>query len=86
MKKISKYFRGVAEEARRIRWPNQKLLWKSVAIVLTIAIVSALFIVLSDFLTLYINRGFSNAFSTSTSSTISSSSVSAAMRVLFSLI
>ena len=48
MKKISKYFRGVAEEARRIRWPNQKLLWKSVAIVLTIAIVSALFIVLSD--------------------------------------
>lgn len=82
MNKISKYFRGVAEEARRVRWPDQKTLWKSVAIVLTIALITALFIVLSDYLVLQINRGFSNAFANNSSET-SSSSASAAMRVLF---
>lgn len=62
MNKISKYFRGVAEEARRIRWPDQKTLWKAVGVVLSISLIAALFIVLSDWLTLYINRGLSNAF------------------------
>ena len=42
MNKISKYFRGVAEEARRVRWPDQKTLWKAVAVVLVIATVAAL--------------------------------------------
>lgn len=78
MNKISKYFRGVAEEARRIRWPDQKTLWKAVGVVLSISLIAALFIVLSDWLTLYINRGFSNAFNQGSSS----SSSTAAMRYI----
>ena len=90
MNKMKKYFRGVAEEARRIRWPDQKTLWKAVAIVLSIAIVTALFITMFDYLVLYINRGISDAMkqgststdSSSSSSSSSSASVSAAFRFI----
>lgn len=75
MKKITKYFRGVGEEARRVRWPDQKTLWKAVGVVLTIAIGFSLFIYLCDLLTIQIMRGFENAYpkdSTSTDSATSS--------------
>ena len=62
MNKITKYFRGVGEEARRIRWPNQKLLWRSVAIVLVISIVSALAILFSDWIAAEIMKSFEEAF------------------------
>ena len=61
MNKISKYFRGVAEEARRVRWPDQKTLWKAVAVVVVIATVAALGTVLSDYLTVQIMKAFENA-------------------------
>lgn len=80
MKKLTKYFRGVGEEARRIRWPDQKTLWKSVGIVLTIAIGFALFIYLCDLLTIQIMRAFEMAYPTdSTSSDSSTSSAAAAI-------
>ena len=62
MNRFTRYFAGVGEEARRIRWPSMKELWKSVAIVLVITIVAALFIYLSDFLAVEIMRAFELAF------------------------
>ena len=50
MNKITHYFKGVGEEARRVRWPDRKTLWKSVAIVLSLAIITALALALDDFL------------------------------------
>lgn len=83
MKKISKYFRGVAEEARRVRWPDQKTLWKAVAIVLSIALITALFVTACDYLVMYINRGISDAMKqNSTDSSSSSASASAAFRFI----
>ena len=79
MHKIGKYFRGVGEEARRIRWPNSKTLWKSVAVVMVISIVAALAIVLSDWLASQIMKAFEEAFPKSSDS----SSASAAMRLVY---
>lgn len=79
MNKISKYFRGVSEEAKRVRWPDQKTLWKAVGIVLVISIVAALATVLSDYMTMWIMKAFEIAFPSSSSS--SSSSEAAAMLV-----
>lgn len=72
MNKISKYFRGVAEEAKRVRWPDQKTLWRAVSIVLVISIVAALATVLSDYLVVLIMRAFEIALPTSSSSSDSS--------------
>lgn len=77
MNKLSKYFRGVAEEAKRVRWPSQKVLWKSVAVVLVIAIVAALATVLSDYLTVQIMRAFDGALPSSSASDSSSASEAA---------
>lgn len=79
MKKISKYFRGVGEEARRVRWPDQKTLWQAVGIVLLIAVGFALFIYLCDLLTIQIMKGFENAFPKDSTSTSTSSSAAAAI-------
>ena len=62
MNKISRYFRGVNEEARRIRWPSGQQLFKYVLIVLTITILVALFLYFFDFLAIQINRAFEKAF------------------------
>lgn len=62
MNKISKYFRGVNEEARRVRWPTGHELLKYVLIVLSITIIVALFLYFFDFLAIQINRAFENAF------------------------
>jgi len=77
--KLSKYFRGVGEEARRIRWPDQKTLWKYVGIVLLISIVTALFLYLFDYLAIQINRAFSNAYPKSSASSSSSGTAAMAM-------
>ena len=61
MNKISKYFRGVNEEARRVRWPTGHELLKYVLIVLSITIIVALFAIFVVFIPL-INRAFENAF------------------------
>lgn len=71
MKKISKYFKGVGQEARRIRWPNKTILWSAVGVVCTITVVSALALLGCDFITAQILKAFDNAFpSSSTSSAV----------------
>lgn len=81
MNKMTRYFRGVGEEARRVRWPNQKTLWKAVGIVLVISIVTALFIALFDWLTIQIMKAFNTALPSSSGSSDSSSSSAAAMLI-----
>ncbi len=80
MKKITKYFRGVGEEARRIRWPDSRTLWRSVGIVMVISVVAALAIVLSDWLASQIMKAFEEAFPKSSDS--SSESTAAAIRLV----
>lgn len=69
MKKITKYFKGVGEEARRVRWPHKRVLWNAVGLVLSVTIVAALGLMLADFLTSQILRSFDNAFPHSSSAT-----------------
>lgn len=68
MRKTKKYFRGVAEEAHRIRWPSAKDLWRSVGIVLGITIICCLVLVLADYLTYQIIHAFSANIPSSASS------------------
>ena len=77
MNKFTRYFKGVREEARRIRWPDSRLLWKSVTIVIVISVISALAIVLSDWLTANIMKAFEEVFPKD-----SSESTSAAFRMI----
>lgn len=70
MRKISKYFKGVAEEAHRVRWPSSKELWKSVAIVVVITVVCCLVLLLCDYLAYEMYSAFQQQIpSTTTSST-----------------
>ena len=86
MHKISKYFRGVNEEARRIRWPDRKTLWKAVAIVLVISIVAALAIYLSDYLTMQIMKAFETVWPDKSSSGDSANSSSGVVAALINFV
>jgi preprotein translocase SecE subunit len=48
MSKIKRYFKGVYEQAKMVRWPTSKELFSSVAIVLVVVIISAIALSLSD--------------------------------------
>lgn len=48
MSKIKRYFKGVVEQAKMVRWPSRKELLSSVAIVLGVVVVAALALSLSD--------------------------------------
>lgn len=58
MKKIKRYFKGVAEEAHRVRWPSAKELWPAVGVVLGVTIICAIVLAISDYLALEILRAF----------------------------
>ena len=62
MKKINKYFKGVGEEVRRIRWPNRRELWPSVGVVVSVTVVAAIGLLLCDFISTEILRAFEIAF------------------------
>lgn len=85
MKKISRYFKGVAEEAHRVRWPSSKELWKSVGIVCVITLICCLVLVLCDYVAYLMIDAFQGAVSTSTDSSSSETSeeiVEAAWRLI----
>lgn len=75
MRKIKSYFRGVAEEAHRVRWPKKKDFLSSVAVVMSVTILSALVILLLDFVTLYVIKGFENIGGGSSDSTSSAAAL-----------
>lgn len=50
MNKIKRYFKGVVEQAHMVRWPTKKELFKAVGVVLTVVIISAIALSLSDLL------------------------------------
>jgi preprotein translocase SecE subunit len=68
MHKINAYFKGVGQEARRVRWPNRKKLWSAVGTVCIITIVSALFIYFEDFLVAQMMKGFQAVYPSSANS------------------
>lgn len=70
MKRITRYFKGVGEEARRVRWPHKRILWNAVGLVMSVTIVAALSLMLADFLTSQILRSFDNAFPGSSSASV----------------
>lgn len=49
MKKITGYFKGVAREAKRIRWPKKDAFIPAIAVVLCITVFTALFLALEDY-------------------------------------
>lgn len=49
MKKIGNYFRGVFKEGKRIKWPKKDVFLPAVAVVISIAIFAAVFLVLEDY-------------------------------------
>ena len=48
MNKIKRYFRGVWEQAKMVRWPKRKDLFQSVGIVLMVVAVAAIALTISD--------------------------------------
>jgi|LAHS01.1.fsa_nt_gb preprotein translocase SecE subunit len=68
MKRIRSYFKGVNQEARRVRWPHKKQLWTAVGVVCVITIVSALVILFEDWITVQILKGFETNMPSSTNS------------------
>lgn len=48
MNKIKRYFVGVWEQAKMVRWPKRKELLQSVGIVLAVVAVAAIALTLSD--------------------------------------
>ena len=48
MSKIKRYFQGVVEQAKMVRWPSRKELLSSVLIVLAVVAVAAIALSLSD--------------------------------------
>ena len=48
MSKIKRYFQGVVEQAKMVRWPSRKDLLNSVLIVLAVVIVAAIALSISD--------------------------------------
>lgn len=75
MRKITSYFKGVAYEARRVRWPHRKLLWTTVGAVCLITLVSALVIVFEDWMTVRVMKGFEDALSNSASASASAAAM-----------
>ncbi len=49
MKKIGNYFRGVVREGKRVKWPKKDVFLPAVAVVISIAIFAAIFLVLEDY-------------------------------------
>ena len=48
MSKIKKYFQGVIEQAKMVRWPSRKDLISSVIIVIAVVAVAAIALAISD--------------------------------------
>lgn len=84
MKKISSYFRGVAIEARRVRWPNRQKLWSSVGKVVVITVICAVVLLLCDLLAANIVSAFeqANSHSSSEGSSSADRSIVEAVRII----
>lgn len=68
MSKISRYFRGVAEQAKMVRWPKRKELLRAVGIVLIVVSVAAIALTLSDGIVGGLLKALDNQFASSSSS------------------
>jgi preprotein translocase SecE subunit len=90
MNKISNYFKGVGQEARRVRWPSRQKLWKAVGTVCVITIVSSLAIFFLDWMVAQVIKGFSEAFpapsSNGSSSGTGGNSITPAIRIIIGLL
>ncbi len=60
---VRKYFKEVAREGRRVRWPNREQLLPALGVVLLIAIFTALFLMLEDLASGTLIQQLHNAFS-----------------------
>lgn len=82
MNKRKRYFRGVGEEAKRVRWPSPKQLWKSVAVVLVISIITASRIALFDWAAREIRKSFSEIYPKSSTNSATSGEVARLINVI----
>ena len=63
MSKLTKYFKGVAKEGKRVRWPKKNELWGSIAVVVAVTLFAALCLAASDALTAELLGQLEDAFS-----------------------
>ncbi len=62
MSKVKKYFKGVAVEAKRVRWPKKNDLWASIAVVIAVTVFCALCLALDDAITAKLLGQLEDAF------------------------
>jgi preprotein translocase SecE subunit len=63
MSKLSKYFKGVVKEGKRVRWPKKHDLWSSIAVVVCVALFAAICLALSDLITAELLGQLEDSFS-----------------------
>lgn len=57
-----KYVKEVVKEGKRVRWPKRDDLWKTVVVVVIIALFAALFLALWDYVGAQLINQLKNAF------------------------
>lgn len=77
MGKIKRYFQGVIEQGKMVRWPTRKDLLASVTVVLIVMVVSAVALSLSDLLVSQLLKMLDGQFSSG-----SSNATDAAIRLI----
>ena len=48
MGKASRYFKGVKKEVKRVRWPKKEEFFSTIATVLIISVIAAVFLLIED--------------------------------------
>ena len=85
MSKIKRYFQGVVEQAKMVRWPSRKDLLNSVLIVLAVVLVAAIALSISDALVGELLKLLENQNPVDSSGTSEHEHVHEAIRMLINL-
>lgn len=81
MNKIKRYFRGVIEQAKMVRWPKRKDLLRAVGIVLIVVAVAAIALIISDGIVGGLLQSLDKQFASSSSET--SANVGSVLPMIF---
>ncbi len=68
MSKIKRYFRGVVEQGKMVRWPKRKELLQAVGIVFGVVLVAAISLVISDWIVSGLLKSLESQFASSSAS------------------
>lgn len=72
---IKRYFKGVIEQGKMVRWPKKKELFHAVGIVIGVVFVAAIALVISDWIISGLLKGLEGQFGTSSEATSSAANI-----------